>query len=100
MTNLDVQLPAGIEPADVDQWEPAGVDYPAYRMFWSKPLHPKLWVRVAGVQYADGSIATAADDAPLVCIDNDEFTPAAAREVAAAIVQAADLADAWGGVPR
>lgn len=100
MTNLDAQLPAGVEATDVDPWEPAGVDYPEYRMFWSKSLHAKLWVRVVGVQYADGSVAATGSDAPLVYIEHNEFTPRAVRDLAAALLAAADLAEEWAGSSR
>lgn len=95
----DVPLPAGADssPSYDDEWQPAQDGHPAYRCVWSPPLGSSVYIRTVAVQYDDGSIATTGEDAPLVYIENTDYTPAAARAVAKALLCAADLADAWAG---
>lgn len=80
-----------------DDWQPAEDGHPTYRCVWSPPVGGSVYIRTVAVQYDDGSVANTGGDAPLVYIENTDYTPAAARAVAKALLQAADLADAWAG---
>ena len=100
--NNEIQLPDGADP-DVDDWQPAENGKRPYRLVWSPPYEPCLDIRVVVVQFDDGSIADGeddSDDCPLVYISNTDFHPDDARNLAASILRAADLADQWAGRKR
>jgi hypothetical protein len=93
-------LPVGADPefADDTDWQPAYDGYPAYRCVWSPPFNKGLDVRAVVTQLLDGTIETDGEDAPHIHIGSDHYyTPEAARELAAQICAAADLADRWAG---
>lgn len=91
-------LPPGADPNLADEWEREQDGKSAYRMFWSKPYDTRLDVRVVAIQLPDGTVVdrdTTPEDAPLVYIASDDYTPDDARKLATAILAAADLADQW-----
>lgn len=96
MTTAAVALPAGADPEFSDgEWE-ADIDSPTgyYRCVWS-PEFGTDGVRVVATQYRDGTLGTA-DEAPHVSLGSGEaITTAEARQAAAALTAAADLADKW-----
>lgn len=108
----EVPRPAGADydRTCIDNWETS--DGRPYRLVWSRPLPiDNAWVvpvpgfadtdvRVVVTQFLDGSIATIGDDAPLVYVGGDDYTPESARALGAAIIAAADLAEQWTGVQR
>lgn len=95
----DVPLPAGADwPDEGIGWEPD--DPQAYRVIYGVTrgvAGHDLLVQTSALQYADGSINTT-DDPPRVSLDihdDDGLTSAQARELAAALVEAADELDGW-----
>ncbi len=96
-------LPPGADPNPLDGWEPNIDGKPDYRRVWSAPYEPssELDIRVAGIQFCDGTIANGEgdpDDAPLVYINGRDLHPDHARAIAQALLETADLADPWAGV--
>lgn len=99
----EVALPPGADPTWVDEWA-LHDDGIAYRLVWSRPMPG--WskpvpgfsdedVRIVVTQFADGSIGTSGDDAPVVYCGQADHTPSSARLLAQSLVTAADLADEW-----
>lgn len=93
----DIPFPPGADPDYTEGWEPAENGKSAYRLVWSKPFDAITRIRAVVVQYADGTVATEGDDAPLVYLGSDDFLPDDARAIAQTLVDAADLADKWAG---
>jgi hypothetical protein len=96
----DVALPDGADPdmmADTTWEAPATTGGQHYRCVWSPSFEPCLEIRAVVTQFADGTIGTEYDDAPLVYIGCDDFHPDDARAIAKSINAAADLADRWAG---
>lgn len=98
----DIPVPEGADH-DVDDWQPAENGKRRYRLVWSPPYEPCLDIRVVVVQFDDGTVADGNDDPddhPLVYIGGTDFLPVDARELAASILRAADLAEHWAGIQR
>lgn len=92
MSAYAVPLPPGADPKHSDTWEV--IDGVPLRMVWSKPSLPGLGVdvRVVATQAGDGHIL--GDEPPEIYWDDDGgHSPAVARQVAEAILEACDLAD-------
>ncbi|OBG36195.1 hypothetical protein A5671_21700 [Mycolicibacter heraklionensis] len=99
-TAYSVPLPPGADPRRSDLWE--DVDGVPLRQIWSVPMPlPEtidVDVRVVCTQAGDGHIITGDPNEPVAIHWEDTgYSPAVARQVAAAILEAADLADQWGG---
>lgn len=94
---LTVPLPDGSDPEHSDSTWIADIEVPSgwYRTFWSPELGGDH-VRVVADQYVDGSIG----DVSVSLGSCEVITPTAARETAAALIAAADLADQWKGSVR
>jgi hypothetical protein len=94
----DLALPPGADPEFTDEWE-AEISVPTgwYRTVWSRYFSERLWIRAVATQYLDGTLDTD-KEAPRVFLDDDCYTPQEAREAAAALIAAADLADQWAGI--
>jgi len=101
MTAVTIALPPGADPkfCDDDWQRDPSVPTGWYRCVWSKYFSDQLWVRAVATQYRDGTIDTN-DEAPQVFLDNDSYSPSQAREMAAALTAAAELAEQWAGADR
>lgn len=90
-----VPLPPGADPKHADAWEV--VNGVPVRLVWSHPLLPAgagVDVRVVCTQAGDGHVLT--EEPPEVYWDDEAgHSPAVARQVAEAILEACDLADRW-----
>lgn len=94
-----VPLPAGADEAS-DWWE-ENTDAPGpYRIIASQRrglADGNLTVQATALQYQDGHVDDGTLEGPCPSIDGvpELLTTHAARELAAAIIQAADMADRW-----
>ena len=96
----DCALPVGADAGYTDSWQPPYKSDPAYRCVWSRAFDDVNDIRTVVVQYADGTIATESNNAPMVFLGGNGFHPDEARVMAGALLAAADLADQWSGVKR
>lgn len=95
-----VALPAGADPENVDAWDAD----PATRLVWSTamplPEHLASYdIRIVASQRLDGTIVRdeAAEGGPLVYLGGEGYTVEDSRQIARALLAAADLADTWVG---
>lgn len=91
----NVPLPAGALSADIWEYGERVVLGPPH----SVPMRSDVVVRASAIQRADGTVAPRPEP-PAVRVDLDsdvEFTAEQARQLAAALLDAADQADEWAG---
>jgi hypothetical protein len=97
----EAPLPAGADTSQVDEWQ-TDRDGRTTRLVWSLPMgtwaRPQVGynddvVTAVVTQHRDGSIVTAAADAPLVYVGDTAHSPESARELAHSLLAAADWAE-------
>jgi hypothetical protein len=97
-----VALPPDADPENIDNWE-TGSDSVTSRLVWSTPMTlaegVDADVRIVASQRPDGSVIVDDSEGPCIYVDDNDYTVREAREIARALIQAADLADQWAGVP-
>lgn len=102
-----VPLPPGADDSQVDDWE-INEDGRPSRLVWSRPLpfdapwadHGDGWgdtdVRIVVTQFPDGRIGDTENvDGPEVYVGMQSYSVCAARDLAAVLLAAADLAEQW-----